>query len=276
MDGIPKSNRRMKRVEPLIGVRELKERYLFGIVIKDDNGNEIPEKTYQSYINTAVSMLENHLDIAIFETDNSDEPEFRDFYRNEYQGWGSIMLNNIPVIEIKNLDFVYQKQEDETYATALEIPKAWIRLDKHSGIIRLVPNANFPSQLSVGASGAYYPDLFARYSHLPNMWRIKYSYGFESGKVPILVNTAIGLIAACLALMTAGDLVIGSGIASKSLGLDSLSESISTTASPENSAFSARIKEYQRLLYGPSVNSPERGILRQLFDYFQGSPMQSI
>ena len=43
-------------------------------------------------------------------------------------------------------------------------------------------------------------------------------------------------------MITAGDLVIGAGIANISRSIDGLSQSIGTTASAENSAYSARIK----------------------------------
>jgi hypothetical protein len=51
-----------------------------------------------------------------------------------------------------------------------------------------------------------------------------------------------GILAARNILITAGDLVIGAGVASFSRSIDGLSQSIGTTASAENSAYSARIK----------------------------------
>jgi hypothetical protein len=51
-----------------------------------------------------------------------------------------------------------------------------------------------------------------------------------------------GILSARNILITAGDLVIGAGIANMSRSIDGLSQSIGTTASAENSAYSARIK----------------------------------
>lgn len=60
------------------------------------------------------------------------------------------------------------------------------------------------------------------------------------------------LQAANAILHTAGDLIIEAGIANVSASMDSLSQSIGTTASAENSGYSARIRmyelEYKRLL----------------------------
>jgi hypothetical protein len=43
-----------------------------------------------------------------------------------------------------------------------------------------------------------------------------------------------------------GDLVGGIAIASKSIGIDGLSQSINTTNSPENAGYSARLRMYEK------------------------------
>ena len=43
-----------------------------------------------------------------------------------------------------------------------------------------------------------------------------------------------------------GDLILGAGIASMSLGIDGLSQSVATTSSAENSGFSSRIIMYNK------------------------------
>jgi hypothetical protein len=60
--------------------------------------------------------------------------------------------------------------------------------------------------------------------------------------LPPLIRQVIGMMAACsLPLNVAGDLVAGAGIASKSTGIDGLSQSIGTTASAMYSGYSSRI-----------------------------------
>jgi hypothetical protein len=48
------------------------------------------------------------------------------------------------------------------------------------------------------------------------------------------------------ALNIAGDLIAGAGIATKSLSMDGLSQSISTTASATNAGYGARILQYNK------------------------------
>lgn len=61
-------------------------------------------------------------------------------------------------------------------------------------------------------------------------------------RIPSQLLEYTGVNAAMSLLITAGDLVIGAGVASMSRSIDGLSQSINTTASAENSAYSARIR----------------------------------
>jgi hypothetical protein len=56
----------------------------------------------------------------------------------------------------------------------------------------------------------------------------------------------IGLLAALLPLDTAGDLIIGAGIANLSISVDGISQSIGTTSSATNAGYGAKILSYQK------------------------------
>lgn len=65
-----------------------------------------------------------------------------------------------------------------------------------------------------------------------------------ASEIPDDLRYVLGVYAATLPLTIAGDLVLGAGVASRSLGLDGLSQSINTTKSgPNGGAFKARIKD---------------------------------
>ena len=59
---------------------------------------------------------------------------------------------------------------------------------------------------------------------------------------------AIGLKAALTPLDVAGDLIVGAGIASKSISMDGLSMNINTTSSATNAGYGARVGQYEREL----------------------------
>jgi len=79
-------------------------------------------------------------------------------------------------------------------------------------------------------------------TQIPNYWRITYCTGFN--KIPNDLKNFIGKLAAINIFHILGDLILGAGIASQSIGIDGLSQSISTTSSATNAGYGARIIGY--------------------------------
>jgi hypothetical protein len=270
---VPLGNKDLQRTTSLVTPEKLRNEYLFGITLFDKtSGKEISNDILQSYINNAVSYFEHYLDISI--TPVIDFIENRDYYFNEYVDWGYFQLNNYPVIQVKEINLVYFREADGTPETLQKIPDQWVRLQPHDGIVRLIPNARFPANLQVSQSGSYFPEIL-RTQHVPHLWEIKYDYGFGVGCIPVLLNQAIAYAAAMQALIIAGNLVLGAGIASSSISLDGLSQSINTTQSAENSAYSATLKDYGARLFGSRQDDPF-AIINILKNYYKGSNINLI
>lgn len=265
-DGLISNNAAGKKVGPLITIEKLKEVYLTGISLKDRKGVEFPDPVFQTYIEDAIAYLETYLDISI--TPVYGHVENKDYRLSEYATWGYYQLNNIPVISIESLKMVYFRDQDGVPDTLTEIPLSWIRLQPHDGIVRLIPNSRFLANLQVGNSG-FFPEVL-RTSMVPHFWQTTYNFGFEDGKVPVLVNHAIALLAATAALSTAGNLVLPPGLSGFSVGMDGLSESVSSTKSATSGGYSALRGEYLEALMGKDERDG-RGILKMLHDYYQGA-----
>lgn len=280
-DGIRECNSIETAVEPLINLEELKTRWLFGILpIISEDGEELGDEALQSYIDTAISTIEHDLDISLTPR---RVIERKDYYQNDYYEWGYFHLNNIPVIDNPKISVVYLLNPTDPLdpdsplvpETVLEIPKNWVRIRKHSGELRLIPNNRFPANLAIDSAGAFFPELFNRHSMVPDLWHIEYTHGFQAGKVPKLINAAVGMMASIMAMNIAGDLRIGSGIASLSLNLDGMSQAINSTASAENHTYSAKVKEYGRVLFG-EPGGRNSGIIKILRDFYRGETLQII
>jgi len=265
-NGLPCNNSISRKTEPLITVSKLKQDYLYGLEFKDSSGKELPKSSFQQYVDNAVSMLEHHLDISI--TPVIGFVENRDYLLNEYADWGFFELSNYPVIRVQKMEMIYFRDSDGEPVTVMEIPSNWIRLQPHDGIIRLVPNAKFPANLQIGQNGSFFPEVL-RSSMIPHLWKLTYDYGFDDGRIPVLLNQAISMLAAIQALTVGGNLVLGAGIASKSLSIDGLSQSINTTQSAENSAYSATMKDYAGRLFGKTKDDPF-AIMKQLRNFYKG------
>ena len=88
---------------------------------------------------------------------------------------------------------------------------------------------------------------FQKFTNIPDYWSIQYITGFDLNNMPTDLINVVGKLASTNILNIAGDLILGSaGIASMSLGIDGLSQSISTTASATSNGYMARVLQYTK------------------------------
>ena len=87
--------------EAMISPKQVKERYLFGIDLTDDKGNELPDSVIQHYIDSSVSYLEHKLNIVITPTDFVE--------RYDYQSVDYLEFN---LITLKNSSFYFRAALD--------------------------------------------------------------------------------------------------------------------------------------------------------------------
>lgn len=242
----------------VLPVAQLLQRYFFGVDITGDAGNPLPDEVFQHYILAAIAWLEHELDIPILPT--TYERESHDYYRADYPEFNIIQLENYPVISVDEYRVEYPSGQ-----TVVTFPPEWVRVDKHHGIVRIVPTAGTLSTIILGEGGAYLPAVYSGLSHLPDLFYITYTAGFE--KVPANLLDLIGMMAALGPFNILGDLIAGAGIANLSVSIDGLSQNIGTTSSATNSGYGARIKQYLEQI---------KKQLPTLRRYYKGIRMQSM
>lgn len=224
-------------IQSLLTVPQLKQRYLFGLDLTDDDGNEIPDSVYEHYILSAIAWFEHELDMPVLPT--SFEEEMSDYYRTDYGAFNIIQLENYPVISVSEFSVDYPSGQN-----VIIFPQEWIRLDKHHGIVRIVPTAGALSEILIGQGGSYLPAIYNGLDHLPDLFSLTYTAGFEDGRVPRNIVDVIGKVASMGPFNIFGDLIIGAGIATVSTSIDGLSQNIGSTASATNSGYGSRIIQY--------------------------------
>ena len=208
-----------------VSVKSLKDDYLFGINLADPSGNPLPEGLYAHYMNSAVDYIQSLLDITIPETEFTGERH--DYIRNDYQNWGFIQLCHNPVKYVKGMRLTYGNRP------SVEIPLDWIQLDKLTGQITLFPSAGSANSLIIGQTGMLF-GFQSQWDYAPQLWEIDYVAGMdtEDKSLPTgLLSEAIYKRCACGVLNVWGDLIIGAGIASQSVSIDGISQSVGTTQS---------------------------------------------
>lgn len=239
-----------------ISPKTLDSDYFFGVSIEDAQKRGISISAKRRYIENAQKDIENYLNIKLTPQIISEEC---DFVNEEYNDWGYIRTS-YPAKKAFKLDGYISD------VLQIEYPKEWLSVREtndpmgYERIVNLVPGGDTTIQTQSVVFNGVSPHLgFFGYRKIPNYWKISYCTGFE--KIPNDIKQAIGYMASIPLFGIAGDLILGAGIASQSLGIDGLSQNISTTSSATNSGYGARITEYKNSL---------KTLLPQLKDRYSG------
>lgn len=249
-----------KATRAIFSVEDLKERYLFGIDIKQ-NGKSLPDNVYQYWIDFAKAQVEKYLTVKV---DLQIYSETKNYNYSDWQTWSQIKTT-YPVIAGIEIEGFFGTIKQVTY------PKDWISVkqaseDLYSRLVHIVPNTG----AGFHQTAAVYTGLFPNVGHMgggdhtPNYWSIKYITGFKY--LPSDIESAIGMLAA-INVLTVGNETLASamgalGQSSKSISIDGLSESVSMYVNGTTGIFGARIKQYTDSLLG------EKGLLQRLSDYY--------
>jgi hypothetical protein len=251
---------------------ELRYVYAFGNELVATNSQFIIPETLQWYIDNAIGKVERDLKVSLYKriykhrpvfingveqerTDLEDAgtPEIDYFWEDPYD-WDRknftefiyIKLRNRPILSVEKVDF-----RDPTGNIITEMT-SWRKVNHPMGSIEFFPHAGALARLPMYAGGNFFmsPVRWV-YDRFPDGFYIDYTAGFESAehlrkKYPELFGV-VGMLAGISLLNDFGD-GKSAAVASTSLGLDGISESLSTTQSATNALFGARILQFQKQL----------------------------
>lgn len=237
--------------------QDLRDLFLSGIPV-EINGQRILDSTIDFYIDSAVEQLESYLGLKL---SRQIVTESKDYYIDDWSNWGFIK-STYPVQAAISLDGYLGESKQISY------PKEWLSVKKSSDNrsfsreFRITPNTasmTFSNSQSILVMGSAYPILnwWRTNRYVPNYWQLKYMTGFPDDKIPSDILQAVGMIATIPLLGIASDLNmakggLGLGVASKSISLDGLSQSVSSYANGSTGTYGARMKQYGDSLFGVS------------------------
>lgn len=238
-----------KNAHQSISAAELKSLYLKNIPLLSPNGVLVlDDDTIEQYCLEAQDQCENALNMIFM---RCAYQENRDFVWDDWIQWGYFPCTFPVVAPYSVLGF---------FNTTLQInyPQEWLsskqqnsgvdrgRDENYQRTINLVPLQGSVTSLSgnsVFVGLTPYVSYFGNKT-IPNYWQLTYVTGFN--KLPLSIIRYVALQATIQCLILASQNVTGqAGIGSKSIGIDGLSQSITTTASANSIAFGALIKSYQ-------------------------------
>lgn len=228
-------------VKPLITPAEVRKLHLFGIPLVSAIKNPytgkpdvLDDPTLQQFIEQAVSLAELEVGIEIMPRAHEERHAYD---QKEQESFGYSTVRHGPVQSVEELAVV-----SSDGVSVWSVPLNWVETGYlHQRQINLVPFAvAAQSGVTIPVVGpvgmGLLPSLF-RFNWVPALWRIKYTTGFKNSSIPVAVNQLIGVVAAMEALSMLATTYSRSQ--SSSLGIDGLSQSIST---PGPELFNVRLQ----------------------------------
>jgi hypothetical protein len=241
----------------IMTVQQLKDIYLFGVNLTNDFGEPFPDIMFEWSIRWAIAHVQRELDLLVKPT---QLVELYDYILDEYLQWTFIKLRESPVIKVDRVSVKWPSNTE-----VITFPQEWIQLRPDIGQINIVPTSGTLSQVLLTAGGSFLPLVASGRDFVPNIIEVDYTAGFPDGECPIEIRDLIGKYATFGPLNVAGDLVAGAAVASKSISIDGLSQSINTTASATNAGYGARLIQYLKEI---------KGVVPMLRRYYKGIRLQ--
>lgn len=225
----------------LLSAEEMAALYFYGINTRSQDGTLLSLEVYETYIKAAQQEIERYLDIIFKPTLITEKIHY---HRDDYISGFPIMRVSKPVYKPLALVGFINEVEQIVY------PKSWLNSRMTSDFyferqIFVVPVTKGVTEGSgqVILSGITAQTGLHTFRNIPNYWTVQYLTGFK--RIPYELMNVVGKLASIGVFNVLGDIVLGqAAVASYSLSIDGLSQSIGTTNSAENSAYSARIKMY--------------------------------
>jgi len=235
----------------------LVDRYLTKLDLTGDNGDEYPDAFYTNAIDAALENAKARFDLPIT---TKTVTERLDYNARDWEAWQFLHLSKVPVRSVTAVKYKYGT------SAMLDIPTDWYFLESEmSGQLQMIPNLSSfgtPFIPIMGGmpiwAGPWTPGGMRQ---LPGWFEVIYEAGWADEDIPADILHAISLWAGIEVLNTAGDLIAGAGVASFSIGVDGIHNSLNTTSSATNSGYGARIIQWEKQLkeMEPIIRARYRG-----------------
>ena len=227
-----------------ITAAELIDKYFFGAQPKKKDGTSISMSTIESYIRDAQSSIEGLLNVLL-QYQYVEENTF--FEQQAFVSWIYTKTTypvDQPIMFEGFISNIRQVKYPSTWISVKRETSSRKEQDRHRRI-SIVPGGGASPVSSAVIFAGMTPHIgLMNMGLIADYWHVSYTTGFN--KIPENIISVISKKAAIPILAMLGDLVLGAGINSKSLSIDGLSQTISSTKSGDNGAYAARIKDMRK------------------------------
>ena len=230
----------------MISPTEMKVLYFYGIDIKSTDGTKFSDDVFEMHIRQAQAEIEGYFDIKIFPELVTEKQQFD---KDNYE-------NNFPFIQTNyHVNKAYACIGLLNQVEQIVFPEEWLLTRSQnngkeigSRRISLVPTGTSGVSTSgeIILTGIVFQTGMLTFRNIPDYFTVQYLTGFK--KIEWDIFNLVGMLASIPVLSLAGDLALPAGVASQSVGIDGLSQSISSTASATSNAYAARVGMYLKTM----------------------------
>ncbi len=228
------------------------KQYMFGVeVVNPETGEPLGDTFYEHIIDSAIAKAEKRLDIAIMP--RLIRGEHHDYHQSDFNSYMYTHVFKRPIIQAEKLQLEVNGRGLYRY------PSNWWKVYALAGHIQMYPTSLMQTGTQFGYEMTFsgYPQLAGMppsggQVDAPQMIHIDYVAGMlprknrgynEDWECPADLEQLVIKYALKEIFQQWGRLIIGAGIASKSLTVDGISESIQTTQSAMYGGASAEIRQ---------------------------------
>lgn len=232
----------------------------FGNTIKSANGQELSKAQVRQIIAWSMNQIENYLGIVIRRrkivtkpasnlvrsklwkvgVDYTHEDDAYEFEPRRWENMGYLQLNYFPLISVSR--FMLYSYVESRILDVLQ----WIRIHKKTGQLQAYPKVDGMNQgvfPFIGAEGYYLSSLNR---HYPGGFQVDYEAGYENSDwVPEEIRQIVMKVSAITAYIWVGNGIMP-GLSSLSIGIDGMSESVTTTQSGSTTFYNATIEQLRK------------------------------
>lgn len=236
-DGVYDASNGQDRVEPFLTPEKFISRFMWGIpLVSPITKQKLSDEDLKDYITRGANQLELDAQIDVFPVIRRHRLPFDP---NLYYQWINLEVPNKPIQKVVRAAICSAsyldtgaENENSKYpsgANIYQLPNDWIEMgNARKGVLNVIPiNPAFTAigtGDAVGATGAAILAFIGQMGWVPSYWTVECVHGFcsEDGKVPQIVNEAIGMAAAIKLLSNLYPLF---RVTSQSLSIDGLGQS---------------------------------------------------
>ena len=147
------ANKRSISNNLVLTVEQLKNIFLFGVQMDDDDGNEFPKEMFEFYILSAQQWLEAQLGgLKLCETTFTEKHDYR---FSEYVQYNFIKLFKFPVQDVNSVAVQFPLADN-----ALEFDPSWYRFESVGAHGNLFPTQGTFSSIVLSQGGSYIPLIY--------------------------------------------------------------------------------------------------------------------